>query len=143
MTSVQTTGAWPRRVAGSPCQIDGRPVSIGTGAERGEVSLSVYYVCDIANQGRADEIFAEVYAPRLEALKGDGRIASWGWQSHVLGGEYRRLQTMTGDDYAAVTMARLETVRDVSQEHPELGREFAEICHTHTDYLWDILHEAP
>jgi hypothetical protein len=113
------------------------------GTERGDVSLSVYFVCDVADQERADEIFAAVYAPKLDEFRSDGQIASWSWQSHVLGGEYRRLQTVTGDNYAAVTAARIETIRHVNGKHPELGREFSKICDEHTDYLWDIVHEAP
>lgn len=112
------------------------------GTERGTVSLSVYFECSVADQARADEIFAEAYAPRLNQQQEDGRIASWGWLSHVLGGEYRRLQTVTGSDYASVATSRLDVLRDVGRDHPELAREFAGICHTHVDYLWDIVHET-
>ena len=113
------------------------------GTDRGSVSLSVYFTCEVADQQRADDIFAEVFAPRLDQYQEDGRIASWGWLSHVLGGEHRRAQTITGQDHAAVTAVRLELTREVNREHPELGREFAEICHTHVDYLWDIVAESP
>ena len=111
--------------------------------ERGDVGLSVYFECAVADQARADEIFAEVFAPRLDQHVEDGNIASWGWLSHVLGGEYRRLQTLTGSEYAAVAAIRLGVLRDVDSEHPALAREFAEICPTHVDYLWDIVHESP
>jgi hypothetical protein len=113
------------------------------GTERGNVSLSIYFTCDVADQQRADEIFAEAFAPRLEAYREDGRIASWGWLSHVLGGEHRRAQTITGDDHATVTAVRLELLRAVNEDHPAMGREFAEICHSHVDYLWDIVAESP
>ena len=112
------------------------------GTERGDVSLSVYHGCAIADQDRADEIFAEIYAPQFDEMIEDGRIGSWGWQSHVLGGQFRRLQTVTGEDYAAVNAARIETVQTANQEHPELAREFSQICNSHVDYLWDIVHEA-
>jgi hypothetical protein len=112
------------------------------GVDRGDASLSVYFVCSIADQNRADEIFAQTFAPRLNELVEAGDISSWNWQSHVLGGEYRRLQTVTGSDYASVNAARFQTIQHVNQEYPELGREFAQICHTHVDYLWDIVHDA-
>ena len=112
------------------------------GTQRGDVSLSVYFVCDVADQNRADEIFAQTYAPRLNQLVEAGEIATWNWQSHALGGEYRRLQTITGADYASVNAARFETIQYINQQHPVPGREFAQICHTHTDYLWDIVHES-
>ena len=113
------------------------------GTDRGDVSLSVYFVCDVADQSRADEIFAQTYAPKLNEMLKEGKIGSWGWQSHVLGGEFRRLQTVTGKDYASVTAARQEALQHVNQAHSALGREFAQICGPHEDYLWDIVHESP
>jgi len=113
------------------------------GTDRGDVSLSVYFVCNVADQARADEIFAQTYAPKLTEMQEEGKIRSWGWQSHVMGGEYRRLQTVTGTDYAGVTAARFEALQHVNQNHSELGREFSQICDSHTDYLWNIVHEAP
>ena len=112
-------------------------------SDSGEVSLSVYYVCNIADEQRADEIFGEIYAPRLEAARESGDIASWGWMSHRIGGKYRRLQTMLGADHGSVNAARLRMVQAANQEDAALAREFAEICHSHTDYLWDIVHESP
>jgi hypothetical protein len=113
------------------------------GVERGDVSLSVYFVCDVADQRRADAIFAEIYAPYLDGLQADREIASWSWQSHLLGGRYRRLQTVTGEDYGAVNRARFGAIQHVNQNHPQLAREFAQICDEHEDYLWDIVHESP
>lgn len=112
-------------------------------SDSGNVSLSVYYVCDIADEQRADEIFEEIYAPRLEAARESGDLASWGWMSHRIGGKYRRLQTMLGADHGSVNAARLQIVREANQEDGALAREFAGICHSHTDYLWDIIHETP
>jgi hypothetical protein len=113
------------------------------GTDRGKVSLSIYFSCSTADQSRADEIFAEVYAPGLNELQKDGKIRSWGWQSHVLGGEYRRLQTLTGDDFASVIAAQMESIQQVNEKHGSLGHEFAQICDSHTDYLWNIVHESP
>jgi hypothetical protein len=115
----------------------------GPGTDRGDVSLSVYFVCAVADEERADEIFASTYAPKLDQLQKDGKIASWGWQMHRIGGRYRRLQTVTGADYATVTAARGEVFQHVNQNHADLGREFSQICGSHSDYIWDIVHEAP
>jgi len=115
----------------------------GAGTDRGNVSMSVYFVCDAANELRADEIFAETYAPKLDELLDDGKIASWGWQSHRIGGKYRRLQTITGNSHATVVAARGEVFGHVSQNHTELGREFTTLCNSHSDYIWDIVHESP
>ncbi len=113
------------------------------GTDRGSVSYSVYYVCDINGQDRADEIWAEANAPYLNQLQEEGQIASWGWQSHIVGGRYRRLQTITGADYASVVQANNGLSQYADDNHPELGEEFNEICGSHSDYLWDIVHEAP
>jgi hypothetical protein len=113
------------------------------GTDRGDVSYSVYYVCDINGQDRADEIWAEANAPYLNQLQEEGKIASWGWQAHIVGGRYRRLQTITGADNASVVQANAGLSQYADDNHPELGEEFNDICGTHTDYLWDIVHEAP
>jgi len=31
----------------------------------------------------------------------------------------------------------------VNENHGDLAREFSQICDSHTDYLWDIVHESP
>jgi hypothetical protein len=113
------------------------------GTDRGDVSYSSYYVCDLNGQERADEIWAEANAPYLNRLQEEGQIASWGWQSHILGGRYRRLQTITGADYASVVQANNGLSQYADDNHPELGEEFNDICGSHTDYLWDIVHESP
>ncbi len=114
-----------------------------TGTERGDVGYSTYYVCDINGQQRADEIWAEANAPILNKLQEEGKIASWGWQSHVVGGRYRRLQTITGADYASVVNANGQLVQFSPEGDEALREEFNDICWTHTDYLWDIVHETP
>ncbi len=113
------------------------------GTDRGDVSLSVYYVCDVTRQERADEIWAEANAPILNQMQEDGLIASWGWSSHVLGGRYRRLQTITGADYVSVVQANGALAQYTNESHSDLGEEFSDICGSHSDYLWDIIHEAP
>jgi hypothetical protein len=113
------------------------------GTDRGNVSYSSYYVCDINGQERADEIWAAANAPILNKLQKDGEIASWGWQAHIVGGKYRRLQTITGSDYASVVSANAALVQFSGEGPSGMGEEFNDICGTHTDYLWDIVHESP
>ncbi len=112
------------------------------GGERGKAGMSVYYSCKITDEERADEIFDELFAPVLEQYVEDGKLSSWGWQSHVIGGWFRRLQTMTATDFSTLLAARQEALDTVYAEDSELGAEFAEICGPHHDYLWDIVHES-
>ena len=107
---------------------------------RGPASMSVYYSCKIQDETRADEIFDELFAPVLNQYIEDGKLASWGWQSHVIGGWFRRLQTMTAADYETLLTVRQEALDTIYSEDSELGAEFAEICGPHHDYLWDNIH---
>jgi hypothetical protein len=103
-------------------------------------SLSVYHVCKLTGQQRADEIFAEVYAPQLDELVKKGDITGWGWNQHRLGGKYRRLQTIFGADHASVVAANGQVIGYANENHSALAQEFSDICGSHTDYLWDIEH---
>ena len=105
-----------------------------------EVSLSVYYVCDQSRQSRADEIIEETIGPMYDQLVADGKITNWGWASHIVGGRYRKLATMTGDSHAAVLAARGETIQQLNSNGGNTFNEFNSICTSHTDYLWNIVH---
>jgi hypothetical protein len=102
-------------------------------------SLSVYHVCTLTGQQRADEIFTEVYAPKLNELVEKGDIAAWGWNQHRLGGRYRRLATISGADRASVVAANGQVIQHVNENHSALAEEFSSICGSHTDYLWDVV----
>ncbi len=108
--------------------------------DRGPASMSVYYSCKITDEARADEIYDDLFAPVLNQAIEDGKLVSWGWQSHVIGGWFRRLQTITAADYETLLTTRQEVLDAVYAEDSELGAEFAEICGPHHDYLWDNIH---
>lgn len=101
------------------------------------VSLSVYYVCDYTREEQADEMVAETFAPVLNQLVEDDKLAGWSWLAHRVGGKYRRLHTMTGASHAAVLAARAEVLQATGGQ---AGGGFGDICGSHTDYLWDIVH---
>lgn len=108
---------------------DGRPAA----------GLSVYYICKESTEERADELFESTFAPLLDRAVADGKIASWSWLSHFIGGKYRRLQSVTGADHKAVLAARddlLETLYG-GDEPNAAAVEFNEICGSHSDYMWD------
>ena len=70
------------------------------------------------------------------------KITSWGWSSHILGGKYRRLSTMTAASFADLRKARDEILATLYGEDENAeADEFATICTSHSDYLWDIQHE--
>ena len=114
-----------------------------TGVERGEVGFSVYHKCDIGREERADEIVNDHVAPILNKMVEDGDLTSWGWQSHVIGGAYRRLQTMTAKDLPTLLKARSATIAAVYAEDDKAGEELTDICGPHVDYVWNLLMSKP
>lgn len=111
--------------------------------ERGAAGFSVYYICDEAREERADEIWANDFAPVLDKFVEDGKFTSWGWASHWVGGKFRRLQTLTGTDHKSLLAARGELIDAMYGDDNEAGAEFTGICGSHEDYLWDIELETP
>jgi len=119
-------------------------VEAGTsGKARGEAGFSVYYQCDESKEERADEIFKKDFAPLLDKYVAAGKFTSWGWQSHWVGGKYRRLQTMTASSHKALLKARGELIDEMYADDNKAGEEFSKICGSHVDYMWDIQLETP
>jgi len=112
--------------------VDGK----GSG-ERGKVGFSVYYVCDSVRENRADEIMASHAKPFLDKMVDDGSLSSWGWQSHVIGGKVRKLQTMTAKDLPTLLASRAAIIAAMYPEDSAAGQEFTEICGPHDDYIWN------
>jgi len=110
--------------------------------KRGSVGISVYHVCNIAKEERSDEIVKKVFAPIYDKAVADGKITSWGWSSHLIGGKYRRLSTLTGANYTDLLKAQGEILDAIYGDGDNAeANEFSNICTSHADYLWDIQHE--
>ncbi|MFC1606254.1 hypothetical protein ACFL33_05275 [Pseudomonadota bacterium] len=109
-----------------------------TGKDRGKAGFSVYYTCNEAKEERADEIFAKDFGPILDKYVAAGKLNSWGWSSHWVGGKFRRLQTMTGADFKSLLAARAELIDEMYSEDNKAGEEFNAICGSHSDYMWEI-----
>lgn len=118
-------------------------VENGSGGEkRGAAGFSVYHVCDSNREDRADEIVADHIAPILNKFVEEGKLTSWGWQSHVVGGRFRKLQTMTAPDMKSLLKARGDAITAIYDNDNEAGTEFTDICGQHTDYMWNIQLES-
>jgi hypothetical protein len=107
-------------------------------ATRGSAGFSVYYVCDIDKEARAGELVDEHIGPILDGFVEEGKLSSWGWSTHLVGGRYRALQTMTASDMQSLMAARGDVIAAVYAEENEAGAEFSQICGPHVDYLWNI-----
>ena len=119
-----------RRVAGN----------IGTTA-RGSAAFSTYYVCDQGRESQADELIKSSIGPILDKLVTDGKLKTWGWNEHIVGGEYRRLATLSATDMKAVLEARSALVEAL--DNNPAGDMLTDICPSHTDYMWEIKSQAP
>ncbi len=112
-----------RRVAGNA----------GTTAPGG-ASFSTYLVCD-SRETQADAIVEQVFAPIYDKMVADGKLKSWGYLEHIVGGQFRRLATMSATDMKSVMAARAE-INKALTDNP-LGDTFTEICDSHADYMWE------
>ena len=120
--------------------------NVGTGAAaRGPAGFSVYFVCNENRESRADEIIAQNFAPIYDKAVADGKLTSWGWSEHWVGGKYRRLLTMTASDHKSLLNTRNELIEAAfsAEGMEEIGAEFTDICGSHSDYMWNIVHEMP
>ena len=114
-----------------------------SGDTRGDAGFSVYYKCDQTKEERADEIFEKDLGPIFDKYVAAGKLTSWGWSSHWVGGSFRRLQTMSAPDHKSLLAARAELIDEMYAEENKAGLEFNEICGSHVDYMWDIELETP
>ena len=121
---------WAVDLASEPAE-GGRPAA----------GLSVYLVCNESTEERADELFESTFAPLLDKAVEDGKIATWSWLSHFIGGKYRRLQSMTGADHKSILAARGDLLEALygGDEPNAAAVEFNEICGSHSDYMWDTV----
>ncbi|MGQ0384776.1 MAG: hypothetical protein ACT4UP_08880, partial [Gammaproteobacteria bacterium] len=104
-------------------------------------AFSVYYVCDQNREAQADELVKRVFAPVYDKLVAEGKLKSWGWNEHIVGSQFRRLETYSATDMKAVLEAR-EAIIAALQDDP-LGETFTEICGSHADYMWEITSQSP
>lgn len=112
--------------------------------QRGAAGFSLYLECDMAREERADELVKEVFAPVYNRHLGEGGLVSWNWLTHDVGGEYRRLLIMGAQDHKTLMRKRAEIIEELGARRTERAlREFNSICHTHQDYMWDILIQTP
>lgn len=118
-----------------------RSVVGNVGTTRGDAGFSVYYVCDGSREAQADALMKRVFAPAYDKMVADGKITSWGWLEHIIGGKYRRLATFTATDNAALLEARAAIGQSL-QDDP-LAQAFTGICGSHSDYIWNVVSKGP
>lgn len=120
-------------------------VSTGTTAgNRGSVGFTAYFECDINEEERADELVRDVFAPIYDSHVQDDGLTTWNWLAHNVGGEFRRILTMTSSDHKTLMRTRAAILDQLGERRNERAVEqFNDICFTHQDYMWDILIQSP
>lgn len=113
----------------------------GNGGARGPAGFSVYYVCDSSRESQADALVKRVFAPMYDKMVAEGKLVSWGWMEHVVGGEYRRLATLTAKDMTTLVAARSAIV--AAMEDDPLADTLNDICGSHADYMWETKFAKP
>ena len=120
---------------------------VGSGAVtqgRGDAGFTVYLQCDMSKEERADELVREVFGPIYDRHVGEGELTSWNWLQHNVGGKYRRILTMGAVDHKTLMRTRAAIIDEFGERKVERASdEMNRICHTHQDYMWDILAQSP
>jgi hypothetical protein len=111
-----------------------------TAGNSGNARFTAYFRCDPNEEERADEIVRDVFASVHARHVGEGALTTWNWLKHNVGGDFRRILTMTANDHKTLMRTRAAILADFDDRRTERAlAEFNEICASHHDYLWDIL----
>lgn len=108
--------------------------NLGTSAP-GNAVFSTYFVCN-SHETQADAIVKQVFAPLYDKLVTEGKLKTWGYLEHIVGGHIRRVATMSAADMNSLMATRAE-INKVMKDNV-LGDMFTEICDSHEDYMWDL-----
>jgi hypothetical protein len=114
------------------------------GTERGSAGFSTYWNCDVNQEDRVDELVRETLGPVYDARIANGDLVSWTWLAHDVGGEWRRMLSMTATDHNAMMRTRDAIIAEM--QSGRTGRALSqmnEICPDHEDLMWDIRYETP
>lgn len=95
-----------------------------------------YFVCDVTQQERADEIFNTLDKPIYDAAVADGSIASYSYYAHHTGGHWRRGLFFVAPTIQALLDAQKKIGDQADAKNKKLGTEFGKICNMHDDYIW-------
>jgi len=104
---------------------------------RPAIAMSTYFQCE-SNEEEADAIVKAAYAPVLNQHVKEGKIAAWSWLEHVMGGLARRALVIDAASHKAALGYWAALAKTLEASSPEASKKFGSICHSHTDYVWDL-----
>lgn len=103
--------------------------------------FATYYECDQNREAFTDQLQEHMFGPRLDARVEAGELLAWGWLSHRIGGDWRRVEYVVAPDRATLLRVRDELIEE-GQGDPELQQVqtvFTDICPDHDDYVWSAV----
>lgn len=106
-------------------------------ASRPAFGASTYFECQ-DREAESDEIARAAFAPILNQFVNDGKINSWRWLQHVMGGKYRRALVADGADATGMINFWTAFGEALEEQNPQMSARFSSICPTHTDYIWEV-----
>jgi hypothetical protein len=115
----------------------GSQPATAVGRTRPAVGMTTYFQCD-SREDEADAIVKTAFAPIMNQHVKDGKIASWIWLRHIMGGKYRRALVVDGADHKSMLKYWASLTQALDAQQPELSRSFGQICSSHSDYVWDL-----
>jgi hypothetical protein len=110
-------------------------------ARRGKAVFSTYFVCDQSREAQADALVKRFVGPMYDKLVADGKLTTWFWAEHIIGGKYRRLATLTAQSRDDLIAVREELV--AAAKHDPLDEAMTSICGSHQDYIWEVKDQGP
>lgn len=114
------------------------------GAQRGEAGFSIYLDCDVNREDQVDELVRDTIGPFYDGYVESGGLTTWTWLKHNVGGQWRRLMSMTAVDHNRMLKTRKALEGDFASGRAKRAlTELNEICPDHVDYMWDVLIEVP
>jgi len=102
-------------------------------------AYGTYFKCSPGAESLADEIIRSSYKPHYDQAVEQGRIVSWSWLQHYMGGQWRRVLVLVTNELEAALETSGALGEIISDTSPAAGRAFSEICDSHEDYLWEAV----
>ncbi len=114
------------------------------GSERGDAGFSTYFGCNVNREAEADALVRDVMGPIYNRHVAEGGLTSWTWLKHNVGGQWRRLLSLTASDHMTMMETRAAVLAEIQSGRNQRRYEaFNDICPDHEDYMWDIQIENP
>jgi len=99
--------------------------------------MAAYYRCNQETENKADSVMIKTLAAIYDRHLAAGEITAWGWQSHSIGGNWRRLGYFVAPTRDQLLDARAKIVQEVQAASAKTpGQNLASYCPSHDDYIW-------